>query len=130
GASLAQIVMVAALTLPLFFLIPRLGGGGVAGGFNEGEAITGFSDRVELGQVARIKKSPRVVMRVRLDRRPPRYLRWRGIALEHYDGRVWSLLPGDRRSIYNQDRRSSENPDSDAGFNRNHLLDKVPVDTQ
>lgn len=131
GASFAQIVIVAALTLPLFFLIPRLGGGGVAGGFGEGDAITGFSDRVELGQVAKIKKSTRVVMRVRLDRKPPRYLRWRGIALENYDGRAWSLLRNpDRRQTFNQDRRSSENSDADAGFNRNHLLDRGPADIQ
>src|SRR5689334_20107258 len=67
GASFAQVVIVAVLTLPFFFLIPRLGGGGVASSFNNSESITGFSDRVELGEVAHIKKSPHVVMRVRLD---------------------------------------------------------------
>ena len=91
GASTAQTIIVAALTLPFFFLIPRLGGGGVARGFGEGDAFTGFSDRVELGQGASIKKSPRVVMRVHLDHKPPRYLRWRGVALENYDGRAWSV---------------------------------------
>jgi len=91
GASVTQSIIVAALTLPFFFLIPRLGGGGVARGFGEGEAITGFSDRVELGQLASIKKSPRVVMRVHLDHKPPHYIRWRGVALENYDGRAWNL---------------------------------------
>src|SRR4029453_7085240 len=90
GASFAQIVIVASLTLPFFFLIPRFGGGGVAGAFNGTDAITGFSDRVELGQVAKIKKSPRIVMRIRLDRKPQRALRWRGVVLRDYDGRVWS----------------------------------------
>ena len=124
GASFAQIVLVAALTLPFFFLIPRLGGGGVAGGFGEGDAITGFSDRVELGQVAKIKKSPRVVMRVRLDRTPPRYLRWRGIALEKYDGRAWSVSSDpSRRAAINQNKNSSEGPEADAQFNRNYVLD-------
>ena len=80
GASFAQIVIVTALTLPFFFLIPRFGGGGLARGFGEGDKVTGFSDRVELGDVASIKKNLRVVMRVRLDHRPPRYLRWRGVA--------------------------------------------------
>src|SRR5207247_4601696 len=91
GVSAVQTIIVAALTLPFFFLIPRLGGGGVARGFGEGEAFTGFSDRVELGQSASIKRSPRVVMRVRLDHKAPRYLRWRGVALENYDGRAWSV---------------------------------------
>jgi protein-glutamine gamma-glutamyltransferase len=129
GASFAQIVIVAALTLPFFFLIPRLAGGGVAGGFSGADAITGFSDRVELGAVASIKKSSRVVMRVRLDHKPARYLRWRGIALEHYDGRAWIVIgnPG-RRETINQDRRSSGSLDADTGFNRTHVLDKGPAD--
>jgi hypothetical protein len=91
GASTAQILIVIVLTLPFFFLIPRFAGGGVSRGVGEGDTVTGFSDRVELGQVASIKKNPRVVMRVRLDRKPPRYLRWRGIALEEYDGGLWSV---------------------------------------
>ena len=91
GASAAQIVIVAALTLPFFFLIPRFAGGGVARSGGGGDAVTGFSDRVELGQIATIKRSTRVVMRVRLDRKPPRYLRWRGVALEEYDAGVWSI---------------------------------------
>ncbi len=134
GASFAQIVIVAALTLPLFFLIPRLGGGGVASGFGEGDAITGFSDRVELGQVARIKKSPRVVMRVRLDRKPPRYLRWRGIALEIYDGRAWSMFHDPDRpervaGIY-QIRNSSAGAAADAQFTRNYTVDQTAMDHQ
>ncbi len=101
GASFAQIVIVIVLTLPFFFLIPRLAGGGVSRGVGEGDAVTGFSDRVELGQVASIKKSPRVVMRVRLDHKPPRYLRWRGVALETYDGRAWSVTPEQGRQLNN-----------------------------
>lgn len=93
GASVAQTFIVAALTLPFFFLIPRLGGGGVARGMGEGQPITGFSDRVKLGEVASIKKSSRVALRVRLDRQPQRYLRWRGVAFDYYDGRMWSVTP-------------------------------------
>ena len=131
GASFAQIVIVAALTLPFFFLIPRLAGGGVAGGFSGADAITGFSDRVELGEVASIKKSSRVVMRVRLDHKPARYLRWKGIALESYDGRAW-IVPRDpdRRQTFNQSGRSSGSVDADTGFNRNHVVDRGPADAQ
>jgi hypothetical protein len=92
GASASQIVLVAILTFPLFFLIPRVGGGGVARGYGGAQSMaTGFSERVELGNVASIKTSSRVVMRVLLDQRPPRYIRWRGVALEHYDGRAWRV---------------------------------------
>ena len=101
GASFAQLIIVAVLTLPFFFLIPRLGGSGVARGFGDDEPTTGFSDRVQLGEVAKIKKSQRVVMRVQLDRKPPRFLRWRGIALEQYDGHGWSLYEGKRTNTNN-----------------------------
>lgn len=131
GASFAQIVLIAALTLPFFFLIPRLGGGGVAGGFGEADATTGFTDRVELGQVAKIKKSPRVVMRVRLDRMPPRYLRWRGVALENYDGRVWSLFNDPkRREESDQQKISTAGAEADAQFTRNHVLDARRINPQ
>jgi hypothetical protein len=130
GASLAQIIIITALTLPFFFLIPRFAGGGVSRGYGEGEAVTGFSDRVELGQVASIKRSARVVMRVRLDRKPSRYLRWRGVALETYDGRAWSLF-GDaehsereRRQPFYQERNSTEGTAGDASFYRDHILSK------
>jgi len=128
GASFAQIVIVAALTLPFFFLIPRFGGGGVAQGFGEGDAVTGFSDRVELGQVAAIKRNPRVVMRIHLDHRPPRYLRWRGVALETYDGRAWSVASSERRDPFGQEMNSGRGPIADSRFIRDHVLDPKRVD--
>jgi protein-glutamine gamma-glutamyltransferase len=134
GASAAQIVIVIALTLPFFFLIPRFAGGGVARGVGGGEAVTGFSERVELGQVASIKRSLRVVMRVRLDHKPPRRLRWRGIALEEYDGRAWSLSKDpdhpERRQGLKQERSSAEGPAADARFYRDHILDRERMDRQ
>src|SRR5215510_3698378 len=122
GASFAQIVIVAALTLPFFFLIPRFGGGGVARSSGEGEAITGFSDRVELGQVASIKRSPQVVMRVRLDRTPQRYLRWRGVALETYDGRAWSVTNHQQSDDQGIIRGGGEMRDKDGHFWYRHSL--------
>jgi hypothetical protein len=132
GASFAQIVIVAALTLPFFFLIPRFGGGGVAQGFGEGDAVTGFSDRVELGQVASIKRNLRVVMRIHLDHRPPRYLRWRGVALETYDGHAWSIAGtperSERRDALGQEMISARGPAADARFIRDHVIDPTRVD--
>jgi hypothetical protein len=84
------------LTLPLFFLIPRLNSGNVGGNFGEAQMITGFSDTVRLGDIASIKTSSRVVMRVKLDRIPAKWLRWRGIALDSYDGRAWTFTRGEK----------------------------------
>ncbi|MFY9608588.1 MAG: DUF3488 and transglutaminase-like domain-containing protein [Blastocatellia bacterium] len=123
GASFLQLVVVSALTLPLFFLIPRLGNGSMVRGFGDDDSITGFSERVELGQVAKIKSSQRVVMRVQLDRKPPRYLRWRGVALERYDGRGWSLYDGQRTKGDHQDGTIAGEPASkNARFEFVHVL--------
>jgi hypothetical protein len=113
GASLVQLVLVAGLALPLFFMIPRLGGGGagLAGGMGPGLAMTGFSDTVHLGDVAQIKSSSRVIMRVKLDPLPDRWLRWRGVALDHYDGRTWtfSRLRGRTRKEDKREPRGDTN---------------------
>ncbi|HVG17995.1 MAG TPA: DUF3488 and transglutaminase-like domain-containing protein [Blastocatellia bacterium] len=131
GASLAQITMVVALTLPFFFIIPRFGGGNVGRG-GDSQAITGFSNKVELGQIASIKTSARVVMRIQLDRQPPRYLHWRGVALERYDGRAWSLDARESRVVVqSQDRRSaSDGSDADSRFDRAYTWGNSPVDRQ
>jgi hypothetical protein len=124
GASFAEIVIVASLTLPFFFLIPRFGGGGVAGAFGGNDAITGFSERVELGQVAKIKKSPRIVMRIRLDRKPPRALRWRGVALDIYDGSAWSASTSPK--AVSSQVISTGDAEKDALFESLHFLDDKP----
>jgi transglutaminase-like putative cysteine protease len=132
GASLAQVTMVVALTLPFFFIIPRFGGGNVGRGIGDSQAITGFSNKVELGQVASIKSSPRVVMRIQLDRPPARYLHWRGVALERYDGRSWFLDAKENRVvILSQDRRAvGEASDTDARFDRAYTWGTSPLDRQ
>jgi hypothetical protein len=132
GASFAQVVIVAAMTLPLFFLIPRFGGGGIARGLNSPDTITGFSDVVKLGDVAGIKSSQRVVMRVQLDRAPQRPLRWRGIALDNYDGRVWSVSQAvNRRQGVDQSRNIiiSEGTADDDEFIRRYEIGQRPSDT-
>jgi transglutaminase-like putative cysteine protease len=89
GASFTQVLLVGILTLPFFFLIPRFGGG-MTRGLRDVDTLTGFSDSVKLGEVARIKESQKVVMRVRLDHKPAKYIRWRGIALDRYSGDSWT----------------------------------------
>lgn len=83
------------LTALLFLLFPRVGLGFLAFGSNEGTAVAGFGNEVELGQVGRIRDDPTVVMRVTppaLGERPPAYLalHLRGTSFDHYDGRRWT----------------------------------------
>jgi transglutaminase-like putative cysteine protease len=86
-------VAIAALLLGalLFLAIPRYTAG-YLGGFNmQPSLISGFSDDVELGRIGEIKKSPAVVMRIRIhtNRTLGADVHWRGVALTSFDGHRW-----------------------------------------
>ena len=76
----------------LFFVMPRLSAG-YLGGYSFGTDISsGFSDRVQLGQIGRIQQSKSVVMHIQIDGdKVGKYdLHWRGVALGDFDGHTWS----------------------------------------
>jgi transglutaminase-like putative cysteine protease len=89
AASVAVLALV--LGGALFFTIPRFTAGYLSGFNLQPTLISGFSDDVELGRIGEIKKSPAVVMRVRVHGTPTRGadIHWRGIALTTFDGRRW-----------------------------------------
>jgi transglutaminase-like putative cysteine protease len=80
-----------------FATLPRIGLAALPLRVSEGTRVSGFSDRVELGAFGPILLDDTVVMRVHLedevdpDRLPT--LRWRGVALDHFDGTTWSAWP-------------------------------------
>jgi transglutaminase-like putative cysteine protease len=91
----------------VFFLIPRMSAG-YLGAYSFGTDLsTGFSDRVQLGQIGRIQQSNAVVMHIQIDGDTiGRYdLHWRGVALSEFDGHTWSnphpqfVLPRDGRNF-------------------------------
>jgi protein-glutamine gamma-glutamyltransferase len=116
GASFAQSLIIVMLALPFFFMIPRFGSGNLASNLGENNTLTGFSDSVELGDVARIKQSTRVVMRVSLENQPSHYIRWRGIALDHYNGKAWSLHANQFTSSDTSKKSNSEDALADSNF--------------
>ncbi len=98
------------LTVAFFFAMPRLESGA---GIQGGAALVGFNEDVVLGDLSRIQDNPDVVLRVRLAQRPdgerpgdppaaaspealaaPQY--YRGMVLDHFDGRRWSNELGGR----------------------------------
>lgn len=93
-AAACLFVAIFGLALPIFLITPRAAenmlsvpGGAASSGF------TGFSDHVTLGDIGRLNESNQLVMRVRVEapaRGSARPLRWRGVALDHFDGRNWS----------------------------------------
>lgn len=88
------VLLLAAITflaVPLFFVFPRVGGAGLGTNAGKGSKITGFSDSVRLGEIGRLLQNDEIVMRVRLENAGQlRNPRWRGIALDTFDGRSWS----------------------------------------
>jgi transglutaminase-like putative cysteine protease len=101
--SACLLAFIFALAAPIFFFTPRLNtsalarsGGGVVAG------LVGFSDEVTIGEFGRLQQTEQVVMRVRVeDPTATRnlYLRWRGVALDQFDGRTWRRTDPSRQFI-------------------------------
>jgi len=94
GTTLVASLCSMAVAMVLFFLLPRLHEGLVPGGAGAGQALGGFSDRVELGDLGRIRGDPTVMLRVETlagEVPPAREAYWRGLAFDHFDGRSWSI---------------------------------------
>ncbi|HYH84273.1 MAG TPA: DUF3488 and transglutaminase-like domain-containing protein, partial [Pyrinomonadaceae bacterium] len=93
-AALSLFLLIFGLALPIFLVTPRsaesvlaMHGGAASTGF------TGFSDHVTLGDIGRLNESNQLVMRVRVSGQGASRaegLRWRGVALDRFDGRRWS----------------------------------------
>jgi protein-glutamine gamma-glutamyltransferase len=98
-ASLLLLALIFALAVPLFFLTPRLGRGALARSEGGLTNLVGFSDEVSLGEYGRLQQSEQVVMRVRVEdpyAARNMYLRWRGVALDEFDGRTWRRSTNER----------------------------------
>lgn len=92
------------IAMGIFFVIPRM----QLGFFGNMKAakiqhVSGFSQKVNLGDIARIDENQGVAMRVRVsgkrDLYPKRFY-WRGIAFDHYDGKSWSTSNSGTRFLY------------------------------
>lgn len=87
------------LAIVLFVIFPRLKTNMLRGRGGSGFAISGFSDRVELGTVGQIRMDHSVVLRVEGLDGPlpePGNAYWRGLAFDQFDGRHWSISRAER----------------------------------
>jgi hypothetical protein len=90
GIGIALLTII--IAIPIFFLLPRVTFGLYQRPSGAIQFTSGFSERVELGEIGNIKQSDAVVMRVKTDRSPtelPADLKWRGLAFDYYDGKAW-----------------------------------------
>jgi transglutaminase-like putative cysteine protease len=76
----------------IFFILPRLTTGYLSAYAKSGDISSGFSNHVELGRIGQIQQSNAVAMHIQIfgDRNGRYDLKWRGVALNHFDGRIWS----------------------------------------
>jgi protein-glutamine gamma-glutamyltransferase len=92
GISPALVLFILLGAAGIFFLLPRISAGYLSAYSPTGELTTGFSDRVELGQIGQIQQSRRAVMHIRIDGddRGHFELKWRGDTFSYFDGRSWA----------------------------------------
>ena len=92
GTSPALVLLILAGASAIFFVLPRMSVGYLGSFAGGSDMTTGFSDRVQLGRIGQIQQSSAVVMHIQIDgdTRGSHDLKWRGVALSRFDGKVWS----------------------------------------
>ncbi len=88
----ALVLMILAGSFLIFFFLPRISSRYLSAYTPSSDVSTGFTDRVQLGRIGQIQQSSAVVMHIEIqnDLQGAYDLKWRGIALSVFDGRVWS----------------------------------------
>jgi len=92
GAVPLIVVLILAGAGGIFFVLPRISAGYFSAYSPSNELATGFTDRVQLGQIGEIQQSSAVAMHIQIDgdSNGDYDLKWRGVTLNVFDGRVWS----------------------------------------
>ncbi len=98
AASILMTTGILTLTAGLFLILPRTANAALHFLASSRYHLTGFSSDVTLGETGDLKQDSRAIMHVRplavegYSRASdlPLNLKWRGLALEHFDGRRWS----------------------------------------
>lgn len=112
------------LAVVIFVFFPRLKTNILRGGAGSSLALSGFSDRVTLGDVGKIRLDHSVVLRVEGiggDLPTPGRAYWRGLAFDEFDGTTWS--------ISNSERTANRRPISGVGRFGIELRPRNPRDT-
>jgi transglutaminase-like putative cysteine protease len=76
----------------IFFLLPRVSSHYLSAYTSTNDLSTGFTDHVQLGRIGQIQQSSAAVMHIEIqnDLLGAYDLKWRGVALNRFDGKMWS----------------------------------------
>ncbi|MFQ5464677.1 MAG: DUF3488 and DUF4129 domain-containing transglutaminase family protein [Thermodesulfobacteriota bacterium] len=130
-ASVASLAM----TVSLFFVIPRMGAGFFEHKTLNTVKVAGFSDSVDLGSIGPVKLDKTIVMRVELPfykasgTRPLGRLYVRGTALDRYDGKTWSR-DARGRTLVRKDRSGTFRFAAAEGMLLEQKIQLEPLDTE
>jgi transglutaminase-like putative cysteine protease len=91
GASPALVLLILLGGAAIFFVLPRVSNSYLSAFARSREISTGFSDRVQLGQIGEIQQSSSLVMHIQIDgdAHGAYDLKWRGVTLSVFDGKTW-----------------------------------------
>lgn len=114
AASPLLVALILVNTAAIFFVLPRISAGYLSAYAVGNEIATGFSDRVQLGQIGQIQQSNAVVMHIKIDgdQHGAYDLKWRGVALNDFDGRTWTNPHQQYRAPRLPDGRFSLSPEA------------------
>lgn len=86
------VLMIMAGSFLMFFLLPRISSRYLTAYTPTNDLSTGFTDRVQLGRIGQIQQSSAVIMHIEIenDLQGAYDLKWRGVALNRFDGKMWS----------------------------------------
>lgn len=101
GMSIWATIWIILLGVVVFLIIPRVGTGYFTRAAAQSLLVSGFTDTMQLGEIGQVKLSTAVVMHARQISGPPfAVLKWRGIALDRFDGHNW--FKTDRKRLFLQ----------------------------
>ena len=88
----ALMVLILAGSFFIFFFLPRVSSRYLTAYTSTSDLSTGFSDRIQLGRIGQIQQSSSVVMHVEVENDAQGFydLKWRGVVLDNFNGKVWS----------------------------------------
>ena len=100
GMAVWATIWIVVIAVGLFFVIPRVGTGYFSRAASEALLLSGFTESVELGEIGQVKLSSALVMRTRrLDGAGRTAPKWRGVALDTFDGHKWYKTNRTRRLL-------------------------------
>ncbi len=98
----ALMLLILAGSFLIFFFLPRVSSRYLTAYAPSSDVSTGFTDSLQLGRIGQIQQSSSVVMHIEIDNDTQGLyeLKWRGVALNKFDGRTWSNSFGSRPLQY------------------------------